>query len=528
VRIKSVVVRDFKRFSNLTIEDIPETARLVILAGPNGFGKSSLFDAFYQAYGSLSGQGVGWDVLYHGRAPDPQYRVPTTVEFYSGPVAQGRQNAHLFYIRTAYRNDPDVNVRQIARLGAATEERRFRRMSENDVTVSMNLQRLVGQMVDDLATLEPGATTFSEYRSRHFSEIDRAMNDLFPNLHFVGFGDPMTDGTFFFSKGAIDRFIYANLSGGEKAAFDLILDLAVKKREYYDTIYCIDEPELHMNPAIHGRLLDSILQIIPKGSQLWLATHSIGVMRRAINLDTEQPGSVVFLDFGNQNFDEPVTLRPAKPTRTFWLDSLQVALADLSALVAPETIVICEGSGVGKNGEHDATCYNEIFAEQYPEVQFIAGGNAHDIKNDRRAFISALPTIVQGVKMQRLIDRDDRGQKEIADLRAEGVSVLSRRSIESYLWDDEILDALCRLVKQDAAIADVLKLKAESLARAQANGAPVDDIKAAAGFAYTAIKNRLALLGMGNDTRAFERQTLAPLVRPGMGVYEELKTNIFD
>jgi hypothetical protein len=251
-------------------------------------------------------------------------------------------------------------------------------------------------------------------------------------------------------------------------------------------------------------------------------------MRRAINIETEQPGSVIFLNFGNQNFDEPVMLKPVKPTRTFWIDSLQVALADLSALVAPETIMVCEGSGVGKNGEHDATCYNDIFSEQYPEVQFIAGGNAHDVKNDRRAFISALPAIVQGIKMRRLIDRDDRGPKEIADLRADGVSVLSRRSIENYLWDDEVLDALCQLVKQDGATADVLKLKAESLARAQADGARVDDMKAAAGFAYTAIKKRLGLVGMGNDTRAFERQTLAPLIRPGTGVYEGLKTNIFD
>ncbi len=47
MKIKSVIARKFKRFADLEIVDLPESARLVVLAGPNGFGKSSLFDAFF-------------------------------------------------------------------------------------------------------------------------------------------------------------------------------------------------------------------------------------------------------------------------------------------------------------------------------------------------------------------------------------------------------------------------------------------------------------------------------------------------
>ena len=32
---------------------------------------------------------------------------------------------------------------------------------------------------------------------------------------------------------------YKNLSGGEKAAFDLLLDLHVKKKYFPDSLYCI-------------------------------------------------------------------------------------------------------------------------------------------------------------------------------------------------------------------------------------------------------------------------------------------------
>ena len=50
MKLKSVNIKDFKRFTNLTVQGIPETARLIILAGPNGCEKSSFFDALYTWY----------------------------------------------------------------------------------------------------------------------------------------------------------------------------------------------------------------------------------------------------------------------------------------------------------------------------------------------------------------------------------------------------------------------------------------------------------------------------------------------
>ena len=46
MKIKNVQIRNFKRFTELKIEGIPETAKMVVLVGPNGCGKSSVFEAF--------------------------------------------------------------------------------------------------------------------------------------------------------------------------------------------------------------------------------------------------------------------------------------------------------------------------------------------------------------------------------------------------------------------------------------------------------------------------------------------------
>ena len=49
MRITKVELKSFKRSTDLTVDVIPADARLVLLVGSNGSGKSSVFDAFSYA-----------------------------------------------------------------------------------------------------------------------------------------------------------------------------------------------------------------------------------------------------------------------------------------------------------------------------------------------------------------------------------------------------------------------------------------------------------------------------------------------
>ena len=224
-----------------------------------------------------------------------------------------------------------------------------------------------------------------------------------------------------------------------------------------------------MNARLQAELLSVLYGLIPEDCQLMLATHSIGMMRRARDLEATSPGSVVFLDFDGRNFDGTVIIEPTVPDRAFWNTTYKVALGDLAALVAPERVVICEGEpknrSTGQNYSHDARCYEHIFNGEFPETQFIPGGNAYEITEDKRGIAYALGVLIQGTEVVKLIDRDAQSLEEAVEFSSDGVQVLSRRNLESYLFDDEVLRALSLSVEKSHKMMSCWLKRSASLTR---------------------------------------------------------------
>ncbi len=535
MKFKSATIKDFKRFTDLTVQSVPDTARLILLAGPNGCGKSSFFDALiaWRTREALKKQlgwsGFQWDPDYHDKANtglDNNWQSKINLEPFGSAPAEPRK---AIYVRSAYRNDPEFQIQNLSRLGDPLENLPVARMINNDAAVSKNFQRLVGQSIEGLFVPDDGSITLDAYKKQILGDIRNALSVLFPELKLDSLGNPLEGGTFRFTKGLSTGFSFKNLSGGEKAAFDLILDLIVARRSYDDTLFCIDEPESHMNARLQAELLSVLYDLIPKNCQLMLATHSIGMMRRARDIETKNPGSVVFLDFGDRDFDKPQIIEPAKPDRTFWERAHKVALDDLAALVAPKRVVICEGEPMTSqpvgNHSHDARCYERIFEDEFPETRFVSMGNDWQVVGDKRGLAATLLSLIDGLEVVRLIDRDDRTEGKIAELRCDGIRVLSKRNLESYLFDDEVLRAFAESVGKADKAQELLTRK-ESIRTARTGNAQ-DDLKPASGQIYVACKEILGLTQHGNTTEEFMQETLAPLIKPGLSVYDELKRDIF-
>ena len=519
----------FRRFADLRIHDIPATAKLVVLAGPNGSGKSCLFDAFLLRYRMDAARGWNSDTRYYDRSKDETVNMYERVAIVNDG---GREfSPGDMYVRSAYRNDHEFTTNSLSRQGPILDNMNLVRMIEPDATVSANYERLASQAMEDVFVNEDTKTTMGDYREKLIGKVRKPLKRLFADLIFVGVGNPLEQGTFQFDKGKSKGFDYKNLSGGEKASFDLILDFVVKSRSYSDAIYCIDEPELHMNTRLQGALLEELMGLLPGSSQLWIASHSIGMMRKAREFYDADPNSVVFLDFGDKDFDQPVVITPSKPTRAFWESVMHVALDDLASLFAPRQVVICEGNPVGpvpgKHAGHDARIYETIFAYEFPGVTFISAGNAKEVAGDFLGLAAALPKVASGMKVTRLIDRDDHAPADVQKFNQDGITALSRRHLEAYVYDDEILTALCVFVGKAEEAPVVLDAKKKAIANSLQRSNSPDDVKSAAGEIYTETKRILALTQVGNDQMAFARNTLAPLMKPGMVVYEQLKADVF-
>lgn len=535
MKIKNIKLVKFKRFEHLEISEIPDTAKLVVLTGPNGSGKSSLFEGFNIWSKNHRGHGKNGDIAYIGRESGQNINAiidSMKITFHDNDQNSEPQNRKKqFYIRSAYRHEADFTVSGISGVSDALESaNNLSSLMQQESRISENYNRIVGEAVRELFDGTNPSKTKQEIRDKLIGQIRNSMRNLFGDLILSGTGNPTSGGTFRFDKGNSREFHFKNLSGGEKAAFDLLLDFIVKKETFDDTIFCIDEPELHMHTRLQAKLLEELFTLLPNNCQLWISTHSIGMARKASELSKANSGQVCFIDFHEQNFDNPAILKPIVPTRTFWNNMFHTALDDLAALVVPEKVIFCEGKKIGisdgRKPSFDTTVYSKIFSETHADTEFIPLGGTTEVERNGLISDKVLKKLAPGINTWFIFDRDDRSEVEILELKSKNIRVLLQRDLESYLWSDEILQKLATIFGDSSKGLFLISEKARLISELP-TGTPVDDIKAISGKLYNICKAELSLTQCGNNSESFAISTLAPLVTPETSTYRELERIIF-
>jgi len=530
MKIKEIHLSEFKRFTDLRIASIPPDAKLVFLIGPNGSGKTCLLEALNVWHQSMSGWGWHRDKQYYPKGAGNDFEPQNTisVEFHDFELVDRSALGARFYFRGAYRHDPDFTVESFAHQTDPTSRARIRKLIQADQTVAKNYERLVSRSVKGLYSGGKDQLSVPQLREELIGTIQQSLENVFGDLILEGPGDPFVDGSFFFSKGETSRFHYKNLSGGEKSVFDLVLDLVLMRDHFPDAIYCIDEPEAHMYDSLQGRLLTELYRLVPEKSQLWMATHSLGMMLQARQIAQRNPDSIAVIDFSDADFDSTCTLQPVPLNLALWRKFLGLVLGENRPPLGPSEIIICEGSPVGRKvKDFDSAVYSKVFGTSHPDTLFLSLGSASDIEKEFHVAVSFPRKALPDAKVVRLVDRDDKSPEEVAESRGKGIRVLERRHIESYLFADEVLRHLCANEEKPDAVERVLQCKKIALEESAAQGKPSDDMKSAAGRAYVAIKKELDLRQRGNTLDAFMRDTLAPLLTPDTNAYCELESHVF-
>ncbi|MDY6398435.1 MAG: AAA family ATPase [Treponema sp.] len=534
MKIKEIQIRNFKRFSNLIIKNLPETAKLVVLVGPNGCGKTSLFEALNYWYKLNGYNSVGNADFYIKKNEN---EIIKTGDWYSNRVVITKYGNDItnqldvhgkFYFRSAYRNEPQFVTKTLSKQDDPTIRIDHETLMTTDATVSSNYQRLISSTLSGVYNNTDENKTINQLRDELIGRLQEALKKVFEDLQLSSIGDPLINGSFYFTKGISTNFPYANLSAGEKSAFDLLLDLIIKSIYYTDTVFCIDEPESHMHTSLQSKLLEELYSLIPDNSQLWISTHSMGMLKKAKELEEKNPGTVVFLDFDNRDFDSEVVMTPSKIDSTMWKRFLDLAFGDLSTLIAPSTIVFCEGNPQGRKfKDFDAQIYHKIFEKEFPDVCFTSIGSCSEIENEENTSMKIISKVLSNSQKIKLVDRDARTPEEVEELKQKGIKVLSKRHIESFLLDDEVLQLLCKNEGKSDKYQEIVEMKKLKLESSITRGNAADDIKSASGEIFVEIKRILQLNRGGNTKDAFFRDIMAPLITPETRVYQELKNEIF-
>ena len=534
MRIREIKLNKFKRFTDLTISGIPTTAKLVVLVGPNGSGKTSVFEGMNHWY-KYKGFYTYGDMTFYIKEGDKEeinknnwgdnrVKISThDVEFSNQEDIRG-----CFYFRTAHRNEPDFVTNNLSRQDNPKNRIKYNTLMDTDCTVSENYQRLVSNTLSGVFNQRNDNKSVKDLREELIGKIRESLHNVFDDLQLTSIGDPLVNGSFYFTKGNSENFHYKNLSAGEKSAFDLLLDIVIKSVYFENTVYCIDEPESHMHTALQSKLLAEMYNLIPNNSQLWLSTHSIGMLEKAREIELENPNTVCFLNFSDIDFDAPTILMPTTINSTIWNKFLELTFGDFAKLIAPNKVVFCEGTIQGRSYKNfDAQVYSRIFSSKYPDTSFISIGSCIELENDDNISMKIIKEVLKNSTIIKFVDRDDKSNDEVRDLESKGIKVLRKRHLECYLLDDEIIIKLCKIHNNDDKIEECLAAKRQAIEESKNRGNPEDDIKSASGKIYTELKRILCLRQCGNKKDSFLRDTITPLITEDTQVYQELESEIF-
>lgn len=522
MKVKHLRLKRFKRFDDLTIDLGEHPARIVALVGPNGCGKSSIFDAFEEQLKNVKGaqrEEQAWFFDKFAFHPDLALRNQGYIrnQAITLTFADAAKNIvkKTFHIRSAYRFTPSLDVKSVsAQPNILEDNRRPHSSIALDNRLQENYERLLGLAYGEF---ERGEKTGEQVRNELLGRINDVLTEVL-DVRVSSMGNVIASkGQLYFEKEDARDFPYQNLSSGEKEVIDLVVDLVVRTPEFDDTIYCIDEPELHLSTAIQRKLLVAIERLIPQTCQLWVATHSIGFLRA---LQDELADKSAVLDFSEQNyFAGTQTIYPVIPTRENWQRIFETALDDLVGLIAPGRIVYCEGraepDAAGEEQGLDAFVYNENFGKDYPTTLFVSSGGTSEVKKYGSLAIKVLRKAFLDVDLLLLHDRDTRtDQERTAWLNdASHHRMLARREIENYLLDFDVIAAFYAVKGGALSRADYDAIVTDIVSQDLKTGQTISGLK--------------ALCAEGQKTNTDFKKALAAYVR-GTPAHVDLKTAIFE
>lgn len=445
-------------------------ADVIVLAGPNGVGKSRLLDRLVSHLRGAGGEGT-----VHARIAATRPEENT---------AWGKAVLDL-------NDSADLNhMRQTLQTG-----RRRQRWSSSLITFEsdrsiQNIQpyQFTWDMKDPMDEEASWESTFAGLRGRFqdtlhtmFRMIEaqkQAIANRAVQLRREGrsemkldFADPMAEFKRIFSmllapKELVDpsardqrlRYVdegnerdFATLSSGEREVVNIAFDFLLRRPE--DCIVFFDEPELHLHPELSYKLLQT-LRSIGARNQFFLSTHSPDVITASLDQ------SVIFLSppraaEGGQPLNQAIAVTENDETH----QALRLLGQSIGIIALGKRIVLIEGD----QASLDKQTYGAILASRHPGLVLVPSGGKQMLVSFDTVLSSVLNRTVWGVDFRMLCDGDStpRSSSAVDDAaRAGRLRVLPRYHLENYFLDEFVwAHVFSSMEPLDSALRDPAQIR---------------------------------------------------------------------
>lgn len=512
--VQEIHIKSFRHLKDVHLGPFvlpPNGSDLVVLAGPNGGGKSSILELL--GYALSSSWSLGWQL--HRSFPEnafevalavtPQERLlikdyialheytPSTealtyfdnnaIYFRAYNYSEGKYQAKAplyneihnlvsnalrnkysrplgFFLRSdRYYPSQAFDRRRLFDYAQMTQREHIWSMAFNtsDIQYKDMFEFLVQQRYHYYRQLgayyhkrDVAKLSVSDPPSDPLHPYDQLLRKLFPEYRFADANEDIPSNLFIqIPSGQIIPF--QDLSSGEKEVF-FILSFFLR-HDVSNAVIVIDEPELHLHPEL-ARLLVRTMQSIKLGNQVWLATHNPEI------IDEAGRDRVIYVSRNPETFNSTVIkgtdeIQGIRIMRDMFGFSGYIGIA--------KRMVFLEG----ENSSADRKVFSNVFPTYGSNLKFIPANSSENQSRINAAIMSILEMDLGWAQFYLLRDRDYLTQDFVNKYNehASGrVYVLKRHEIENYLLDDALIAKVQTEIFNRPTTADEVKSRLKSAA----------------------------------------------------------------
>ncbi|MCW4025320.1 MAG: AAA family ATPase [Candidatus Bathyarchaeota archaeon] len=470
--MKELEIKNFKSIAQLKMVSLPN---LVVIAGPNGCGKTAIFDAirvFKAAIGPY-----GNSELYSIKSNDFKSDLKNVVKINANFAEIGlvielsseekiylSQLSEKFKIELLKNNglltatirigksgeikniitsellteifghyDPNdkiglfeyipshrelpISRNSIADLLIANDEESLERIAKSQQKFHKLKNYLVTMFVFDKLSLSDEASQF-------LPRIKEFFKDFFEPKEFDGVTVDKAFQWHFPVKTPCGVHEIDFLSSGEKEI--LMCYANILKNKLFGSIILFDEPDVHLNAALERKVLHYLKKMAEEGNQIWATTHSLEIIG-SIPLE-----NLYKLNVDDESGNNQIELCSRKKSR---FETLKLLGASTGIQLISDKIIFVEGPT-------DKEFFENLFEDHLDRVSFVKTEGVKANNNLSQVVTALLDQVAQYDSFYMIRDRDLLSDEKVSDIYkkyGEKVLVLSRRTMENYLLDSQII-----------------------------------------------------------------------------------------